>query len=89
MTKYITKEMLTLVQKSIPTLRMWVDKFHLGHTEIGFWHRSLPDKSKVRRYRYSYYNTGGVLGISYQEVDRIISNSDTDCTQFIAKNQTD
>ena len=85
MTKYVTKDMLKTLQRNIPIRKTWVNKFHRGQTEIGLWHSRLPNKSRVRNYRYSYYRTGGVLGIKYQEVDKVTNNSDTDYTQFIAK----
>jgi hypothetical protein len=85
MTKYVTKDMLKSLQRNMPTQKTCVNKFHRGQTEIGLWHSRLPDKSRVRNYRYSYYHTGGIMGISYQEVDKVINNSDTDYTQFIAK----
>ena len=85
MTKYVTKDVLKSLQRNMPTQKTWVNKFHQGQTEIGLWHSRLPDKSRVRNYKYSYYHTGGVMGISYQEVDKVINNSDTDYTQFIAK----
>ena len=77
--------MLKSLQRNMPTQKTWVNKFHRGQTEIGLWHSRLPDKSRVRNYKYSYYRTGGMMGISYQEVDRVTNNSDTDYTQFIAK----
>ena len=58
MTKYVTKDMLKSLQRNMPTQKTWVNKFHRGHTEIGLWHSRLPDKSRVRNYKYSYYRTG-------------------------------
>ena len=84
MSPYITDDLKEVVKANLQTKRIWTDKFVYTRAEISYWYCQQPNRHNIRNYRYRMSsNNTGVLGIDYQEVSKIVNNSDTDWMCFI------
>ena len=84
MSPYITDDLKEVVKNNLQTRRIWTDKFVYTRAEINYWYSQQPNRHNIRNYRYRMSsNNTGVLGIDYQEVSKIVSDSDTDWMCFI------
>ena len=84
MSPYITDDLKEVVKANLQTKRIWTDKFVYTRAEISYWYSQQPNRHNIRNYRYRMSsNNNGVLGIDYQEVSKIVNNSDTDWMSFI------
>ena len=84
MSPYITKDIQKLIQKNIPSKKIWVKKFERTRADINYWHSHHANKNNIRNYRYRMTkNNTGVLGIDYEEVSKTVNDSDTDWMRFI------
>ena len=86
MSSYITNDIKEIIQKNIPHKRIWVHKFERTHADLNYWHSHHPNKHNIRNYKYrmSANNTGrGVLGIEFEEVSKVVNDSDNDWMKFI------
>ena len=79
--------MLQLVKTNLQTKKIWVKKF--VHTRAAFraWLNNQPNKHDIRnlKYRMSASNSS-VLGIEYEEVERVVNRNDHDWMSFIKRN---
>ena len=84
MDSFITNDMLELVKKNIPTRTVWTNKFARTRANLGTWLNKQPNKHNIRhpKYRMSRNHTG-ILGIEYQEVERVVNKGDDDWVSFI------
>ena len=84
MSPYITQDIQKIIQKNIPHKRIWVHKFERTRADLNYWHSHHPNKGNIRNYRYSMTkNNTGVLGIDYEEVSKVVNDSDTDWVRFV------
>ena len=84
MSPFITDDLKEVVKNNLQTRRTWTDKFVYTRVEISYWYSQQPNRHNIRHYRYRMSsNNTGVLGIDYQEVSKIVNNSDTDWMSFI------
>ena len=84
MTSYITDDIKELIKANLRTKRIWADKFVYTRANISYWHSQQPNRHNIRNYRYRMSeNNMGVLDIDYQEVSKVVNDSDTDCMCFI------
>ena len=84
MSPYITNDIKKIIQKNIPHKRIWVHKFERTRADLNYWHSRHANKNNVRNYRYRMSaNNTGVLGIEYEEVSKVVNDSDTDWMKFI------
>ena len=84
MSPYITDDLKELIKNNLQTKRIWVNKFEYTRAEINYWYSGHPNRQNIRHYRYRMSsNNTGVLGIDYQEVSKVVNNSDTDWMTFI------
>ena len=84
MSPYITNDMKEIIQKNIPSKKIWVKKFERTRADINYWHSHHANKHNIRNYKYRMTaNNTGVIGIEYEEVSRVVNDSDTDCMKFI------
>ena len=84
MNPYITSDVRELVKTNLPTKTTWVSKFVRTRENISLWYQQHPNKHNIRNYRYRMSrNHTGVLGIDYQEIDRVTNKSDDDWVNFI------
>ena len=84
MSPYITNDMKEIIQKNIPSKKIWVKKFDHTRADINYWHSHHANKNNIRNYRYRMRaNNSGVLGIEYEEVSRLVNDSETDWMRFI------
>ena len=68
----------------IPHKRIWVHKFERTRAEINYWHSHHANKNNIRNYRYRMSaNNTGVLGTEYEEVSKVVNDSDNDWMKFI------
>ena len=84
MSPYITNDIKRGIQQNIPHKRIWVHKFERTRAEINYWHSHHANKHNIRNYRYRMSaNNTGVLGIEYEEVSKVVNDSDNDWMKFI------
>ena len=84
MNPYITSDVRELVKTNLPTKTTWFSKFVRTRENISLWYQQHPNKHNIRNYRYRMSrNHTGVLGIDYQEIDRVTNKSDDDWVNFI------
>ena len=84
MSSYITNDIEKLIQKNIPSKKIWVKKFERTRADINYWHSHHANKHNIRNYKYRITkNNTGVLGIEYEEVSRIVNDSNTDWMRFL------
>ena len=84
MNSYITSDVIELVKTNLPTKTAWISKFVRTRENISLWYQRHPNKHDIRNYRYRMSrNHTGVLGIEYQEIDRVTNKSDDDWVNFI------
>ena len=84
MNSYITDDIKELIKANLRTKRIWADKFVRTRANISYWYSQQPNRHNIRNYRYRMRgNNMGVLGIDYQEVSKIVNDSDTDWMCFI------
>ena len=84
MSPYITNDIKKIIQKNIPHKRIWAHKFERTRAEINYWLSHHANKNNIRNYRYRMSaNNTGVLGIDYEEVSKVVNDSDTDWMKFI------
>ena len=82
MSPNITDDIQKLIQKNIPSKRIWLKKF--DPEEINYWYSHHANKHNIRNYKYRMTaNNCGVLGIEYEEVSKIVNDSNTDWMRFI------
>ena len=87
MSPYITDNIKELVKANLQTKRIWTNKFVYTRANINYWYSQQPNRHNIRNYRYRMSsNNTGVLGIDYQEVSKIVNDSDTDWMCFIREN---
>ena len=64
--------------------KIWVKKFERTRADMNYWYSHHANKHNIRNYKYRMSaNNSGVLGIEYEEVSRIVNDSDTDWMRFI------
>ena len=81
---YITNDIKKIIQKNIPSKRIRVKKFERTRADINYWHSNHANKHNIRNYKYRMTkNNTGVIGIEYEEVSKIVNDSDTDWMRFI------
>ena len=84
MSPYITNDIKKIIQKNIPHKRIWAHKFERTRADLNYWHSHHANKANIRNYRYRMSaNNSGVLGIDYEEVSKVVNDSDTDWMKFI------
>ena len=84
MSPYITNDIKKIIQKNILHKRIWAHEFERTRAEINYWHSHHANKNNIRNYRYRMSaNNTGVLGIDYEEVSKVVNDSDTDWMKFI------
>ena len=84
MSPYITQDFKRGIQQNIPHKRIWVHKFERTRAEINYWYSRHSNKHNIRNYRYRMSaNNTGVLGIEYEEVSKVVNDSDNDWMKFI------
>ena len=84
MSPYITNDIKKIIQKNIPHKRIWAHKFERTRADLNYWHSHHVNKNNIRNYRYRMSaNNTGVLGIEYEEVSKVVNDSDTDWVKFI------
>ena len=84
MSSYITNDMKEIIQKNIPSKKIWVKKFERTRTDINYWYSHHANKHNIRNYKYRMTaNNTGVLGIEYEEVSKTVNDSDNDWMKFI------
>ena len=84
MSSYITNDMKEIIQKNIPSKKIWVKKFERTRADINYWYSHHANKHNIRNYKYRMTaNNTGVLGIEYEEVSKTVNNSDNDWMEFI------
>ena len=84
MSPYITHDIQKIIQKNIPHKRIWVHKFERTRADINYWHSHHANKHNIRNYKYRMSaNNTGVLGIDYEEVSKVVNDSDNDWMKFI------
>ena len=87
MSSYITDDIKELVKANLQTKRIWTDKFVYTGANISYWYSQQPNRHNIRNYRYRMSgNNMGVLGIDYQEVSKIVNDSDTDWMCLMREN---
>ena len=72
MDKYVTKEMLDVIQQNLPVKKVWTKKYHQGKETISAWLRTQPNKENIRNARHYGGGVGGVIGIEYEEVSEVL-----------------
>ena len=84
LTKYVDAKVLADIRKNLPTKKVWVKKYHQGKETIGAWLRTQPNKQNIRNARHYGGGIGGVIGIEYEEVDKVLpADEETDWQKFI------
>ena len=84
MSPYITQDIKRGIQQNIPHKRVWVHKFQRTRAGINYWYSRHANKHNIRNYRYRMSaNNTGVLGIDYEEVSKVVNDSDNDWMKFI------
>ena len=84
MSSYITNDIKKLIQKNIPSKKIWVKKFERTRADINDWYSHHANKHNIRNYKYRMTaNNSGGLGIKYEEVSQIVHDYDTDWMRFI------
>ena len=84
MSPYITNDIKKIIQKNIPHKRIWAHKFERTRADINYWYSHHANKNNIRNYRYRMSaNNTGILGIDYEEVSKVVNDSDTDWMKFI------
>ena len=79
MSPYITNDMKEIIQKIFRQ-----KKFERTRADINYWHSHHANKHNIRNYKYRMTaNNTGVIGIEYEEVLRVVNDSDTDWMKFI------
>ena len=82
MSPYITHDIQKIIQNNIPHKRIWVHKFERTRADLNYWHPH--HKHNIRNYKYRMSaNNPGVLGIEYEEVSKVVNDSDNDWMKFI------
>ena len=73
---YITNDIKKIIQKNIPHKRILAD--------LNYWYSHHANKNNIRNYRYRMSaNNTGILGIEYEEVSKVVNDSDNDWMKFI------
>ena len=84
LTKYVDAKVLADIRKNLPTKKVWVKKYHQGKETISAWLRTQPNKANIRNVKHYGGGIGGVIGIEYEEVDKVLPmNEATDWQKFI------
>ena len=88
MSPYLSSADLMLVQSLIPTKKVWMNKSdYTKETISSFLAQKTKKKQEVRGAKY--YGTdgyGGVLGIKYQEVTKVVNQGPDDWKKFVQPN---
>ena len=84
LTKYVNAKVLADIRKNLPTKKVWVKKYHQGKETISAWLKTQPNKANIRNARHYGGGIGGVIGIEYEEGDKVLPmNEATDWQKFI------
>ena len=84
LTKYVDAKVLADIRKNLPTKKVWVKKYHQGKETITAWLRTQPNKQNIRNARHYGGGIGGVIGIGYEEVDKVLPMDESnDWKKFI------
>ena len=84
MSKYITREMETIVLNNKPVVYKWTKEFHSGRKQLGYWLSKQPRRTiRDARVVMSSNNTGQ-LGISYMKRGAQTIRSLDDYKLFVA-----
>ena len=84
LTKYVDAKVLADIRKNLLTKKVWVKKYHQGKETISAWLKTQPNKANIRNARHYGGGIGGVIGIEYEEVDKVLPmNEATDWQKFI------
>ena len=82
MSPYITNDIKKIIQQNIPHKRIWVHE--RTRADLNYWHSHHANKHNIRNYRYRMSaNNTGVLWINYEEVSKVVNDSDNDWMKFI------
>ena len=84
LTKYVDAQVLADIRKNLPTKKNWVKKYHQGKETISAWLKTQPNKANIRNARHYGGGVGGVIGIEYEDVDKVLpADEATDWQKFI------
>ena len=84
MSKYITREMESIVLNNKPVVYKWTKEFHSGREQLGYWLSKQP-RGTIRDARVAMLSNGmGQLGISYMKRGAQTIRSLEDYKLFIA-----
>ena len=84
LTKYVDAQVLADIRKNLPTKKVRVKKYHQGKETISAWLKTQPNKANIRNARHYGGGIGGVIGIEYKEVDKVLPmDESSDWKKFI------
>mgnify|MGYP002804464758 CR=1 FL=1 len=79
MTTFLTQDDINIIRKSIPTRKVSTNKTkRTKETISSFLSEKRAEGKEVRRARFYGFGVWGVTGIRYQEVTKIVNQSDDD-----------
>ena len=83
---YLTEDLRDLVKNNLRVRKIWKRKFVRTKENLSLWYSQQENKQNIRNYRYVFGSRvfGGVLGIKYEEIDRVLpKNAETDWMSFV------
>ena len=84
MTPFLIQDDLDTIQKSIPTRKIWTTKTkRTKETISSFLSEKRAEEKEVRSARFYGFSVDDVVGIRYQEVTKIVNQSDDDWKKFL------
>ena len=86
---YLTEDLRDLVKNNLRVRKIWKRKFVRTKENLSLWYSQQENKQNIRNYRYVFGSRvfGGVLGIEYEEIDRVLpQNAETDWMSFVKVN---
>ena len=85
MSPYITQNVQKIIQKIFRQKKFGsINLNERVPTQLNYWHSHHANKHDIRNYKYRMSaNNTGVLGIDYEEVSKVVNDSDNDWMRFV------
>ena len=90
MTPFLTDVDVGIVQKLIPTKKVWISKSKCTKETISlFYQEKRKEGKEVKDAKYYGGGVDGVLGTNYKEVTKVTNQSDDDWKKFLQRDTKD
>ena len=90
LSSYLTEDLKDFVKSNLQVKKTWQRKFVRTRANLSYWYQNHPNKRNIRKYRYVMTkNHTGVLGIEYEELDRVLPRDEQKDWMLFIKEDSD